>query len=1094
MNFIDKLKNVFGKNKINENEGSKITPTGYEAYGLGSFFESSNKTKEYLDELKGWVGAATTAIADDVASIQLHLYRQKGDDIEEVTEHPVLDLLFKINSFTSKFDHFWLTQTYLELTGEAPWFIDKKGKEIKNIFLLRPDKIKPIAGKSRMIEGYEYEIGLGETVKLDNDEVIFLKNPNPAKPFRGIGTLQMAAKIVDIDNFSEDWNKQFYQNSARPDAILTVDTDKLNDEQKDKLKKSLKESYEGTRNAHKTMVLFGNMTFEKSSFSAKDMDFLEQQRFSRDKILGIFRVPKAIVAQTEGVNFASAKAAQYIFAKWTIKPKMERLIQQLNEFLLPLFSDTENMFLDYDSPVPEDDELKLKKYESGLRNNYLTINEVRNEEGLPEVEGGDVIYVSGSIRPLGEPEQPSEKPEEGKTLKLKKGAIYKSKFSSDRLYEMKARGRKFFQRRKETEALKDKIRASLKEELEKGKVKDNKHKHKLITKEINNDGNVRRELSAEEIFNFWTVKNKIFDKYQKKVEEDLVKVFNTQRKIVLGKLGKKKDVHFKASSDLYNTIKLNKKKEVERTLVLTLPTLTALFKEAGDETFDMMDLTMSMDMEREEIKKLLKEKGRLFAVNVTDTTNDFIKKQVVDGIAKGDSIPKIKKRIVGVFDSATEFRAERIARTESLKYSTRATEQAFKDSGIVEGKMWVTDPDPCPLCQELAGRTAPLGGNFVKKGGSVLGNVFDYEDIPTPPLHPNSYHKDTEILTKDGWKQVSDLKCKDKCLSLNPKNFNLEYVSVINTIAHKEDRLISFQSNNFSLMTTGNHSMFYQTDWNAKNNKKKWNFVESKSLLGKKAGRFYRSSNWIGKEYKKIKLGNKLVSFNTYCKFMGWYLSEGSVSRNHVNIAQSKEKNFEKWCSIKELLNDINFKIYENKNQFEINDKKLAEQLKVFGKSFEKYVPENIKNADSKYIRCFLDTFIAGDGNIRESRKWGGFNWQPEKTYFTSSQKLADDLGELILKIGKRPSYYLQKSKGIEVEHKNGKYIGNHDIWIIRECKSQYAYVANMDIQEVKYDDMVYCVELEKYHTLYVRYNGKVTWSGNCKCDIAPVFKSKKSN
>ena len=743
MNFIDKLKNAFGTSKISESEGKKITPTGYEAYGVGTQFAGSNKTKEYLEELRGWVGAATTAIADDVASIQLHLYRQNKDGIEEVLEHPILDLLFKVNSFTSKFDHFWLTQTYLELTGEAPWFLDRKGGVIDNIFLLRPDKIKPIAGKSRMIEGYEYEIGLGETVKLENNEVIFLKNPNPAKPFRGIGTLEMAAKVVDIDNYSEDWNKQFYQNSARPDAILTVDTDKLNDEQKIKLKKSLRESYEGIKNAHRVMVLFGNMKFDKSSFSAKDMDFLEQQRFSRDKILGIFRVPKAIVAQTEGVNLASAKTAQYIFAKWTIKPKMERLIQQLNEFLLPLFPGTENMFIDYDNPVPQDDELKLKKYESGLRNNYLTINEVRNEEGLPEVEGGDVIYVSGNIRPLGEPEQPTEIPEEekpkeeGKVFRLKKGAVYKSKFSSDRLHEMRVRGKKFFAIRKQKEELKEKIKDSIRKELKAGEVRDNKHKSKLVVKEINDDGNTRRELSAEEIFSFWTVKNKLFESYQEKVKEDLTKVFVAQRKIVLGKLSKKKDVAFKSSPELYNTIKLNKKKEIERTLVLTLPTLTALFKEAGDETFDMMDVTMSMDMERDEVKKLLKEKGRLFAVNVTDSTNEFIKKQVIAGLTEGDSILKIRKRIEGVFDSATKSRAEKIARTESLKYSTRATEQAFKDSGIVEGKMWVTDPDPCPLCQELAGRTAPLGGNFVKKGATILGNVFDYEDIPTPPLHPN---------------------------------------------------------------------------------------------------------------------------------------------------------------------------------------------------------------------------------------------------------------------------------------------------------------------------------------------------------------------
>jgi hypothetical protein len=36
----------------------------------------------------------------------------------------------------------------------------------------------------------------------------------------------------------------------------------------------------------------------------------------------------------------------------------------------------------------------------------------------------------------------------------------------------------------------------------------------------------------------------------------------------------------------------------------------------------------------------------------------------------------------------------------------------------------------------------------------------------------------------------------------------------------------------------------------------------------------------------------------------------------------------------------------------------------------------------------------------------------------------------------------------------------------------------------ILYNDMVYCVELAKYHTLWVRRNGKTAWCGNCRCSI----------
>jgi len=48
-----------------------------------------------------------------------------------------------------------------------------------------------------------------------------------------------------------------------------------------------------------------------------------------------------------------------------------------------------------------------------------------------------------------------------------------------------------------------------------------------------------------------------------------------------------------------------------------------------------------------------------------------------------------------------------------------------------------------------------------------------------------------------------------------------------------------------------------------------------------------------------------------------------------------------------------------------------------------------------------------------------------------------------------------------------------------------FALISGQDIKTTDYNDMVYCVELEKYHTLFVRRNGKTCWSGNCTHTLA---------
>lgn len=98
----------------------------------------------------------------------------------------------------------------------------------------------------------------------------------------------------------------------------------------------------------------------------------------------------------------------------------------------------------------------------------------------------------------------------------------------------------------------------------------------------------------------------------------------------------------------------------------------------------------------------------------------------------------------------------------------------------------------------------------------------------------------------------------------------------------------------------------------------------------------------------------------------------------------------------------------------------------------------------------------------------------------TSSKRLADDIGELLLKIGHHPSFAIGSKKGTVVKHYNGEYTQNNDCIVIRDCRSQYATQFNRE--KVPYTDFVYDVEVEKNHIIYIRRNGKCLWSSNCIC------------
>src|SRR3990170_616017 len=128
------------------NWGKKEIAAPFVAYFGQKFygFVGSGVGKKYLDEYRGWVFACVQARSEAVGAIELKL--EKGD--KEVENHELLDLLYKVNPSTTKEDLFMGTQAYLDLEGNAFWFLarDKDGKgAIKEIWLLRPDKISIVA-------------------------------------------------------------------------------------------------------------------------------------------------------------------------------------------------------------------------------------------------------------------------------------------------------------------------------------------------------------------------------------------------------------------------------------------------------------------------------------------------------------------------------------------------------------------------------------------------------------------------------------------------------------------------------------------------------------------------------------------------------------------------------------------------------------------------------------------------------------------------------------------------------------------------------------------------------------------------------------
>jgi HK97 family phage portal protein len=277
------------------------------------------------------------------------------DERDEITTHAALQLWQKPNDFYTGQRFVESFQQHVDLTGEGYWIIgrDPRVSFPTEMWCVRPDRIAPVPDPDTFLKGYVYLSPDGERIPLRLDEVVPIIVPDPRDPYRGMGAVQTIMADLQASQFTSQYNRNFFLNSAEPGGVIEVEK-RLTDDEFDELAMRWNEQHRGVSKAHRIAVLEQGH-YVPMGWSMKDMAFPELRQANREAIMEAFGISNSTLGITDGVNFAAAKAAKAQFAELLTVPRLERIKQALNNNFLPLFGSTgKGVEFDYVSPVPQD--------------------------------------------------------------------------------------------------------------------------------------------------------------------------------------------------------------------------------------------------------------------------------------------------------------------------------------------------------------------------------------------------------------------------------------------------------------------------------------------------------------------------------------------------------------------------------------------------------------------------------------------------------------------------------------------------------------------------------------------------------------------
>lgn len=156
-------------------------------------------------------------------------------------------------------------------------------------------------------------------------------------------------------------------------------------------------------------VLEAGVDAMRIGLSPADMQLLESRRFSVEDIARFMGVPSVLINDTAGSTVWGSGIGELVtgFYKLNLKPYLERIESSMVRHLIPREDwGTYEIEFDFDSLLRADRQTRMVANSTAINSGQLTPNEARNMEGLPDKEGGDDIYLNGSLNAGGKQPEP----------------------------------------------------------------------------------------------------------------------------------------------------------------------------------------------------------------------------------------------------------------------------------------------------------------------------------------------------------------------------------------------------------------------------------------------------------------------------------------------------------------------------------------------------------------------------------------------------------------------------------------------------------------------------------------------------------------
>ncbi|QHB37234.1 portal protein [Gordonia phage Gudmit] len=365
---------------------------------------SNDFAVDYLEIWRKHRAVRTTVsfLARNIAQLGIHAFRRIDDtDRQRLSpaDHPLAKVMRQPNAVTTRYRLMDATVHDLAIFDRAYW-LKLGSSSAPQVVRIPPMMVTPKGDNWITPEAFEVRGSKG-TQLFARDRVLYFRGYGGDTDF-GASPMEALRQVLAEDHAGSKARAEILNNGARVSGYLErpAGAPRWESDARERFAKSWRAQYTGGGPmAGGTPILEDGMTFKDATQTARDLQYIEARKLTREEVAAVFFVPPPMVGILDKATFSNITEQHKMLYQDTLGPWLTMIAEEIALQLIPDIAPTESDDLYVEFNLREKLTGNFEERQSAITQAVggptMTINEARALDNRPPLEGGDEL-----IRPL----------------------------------------------------------------------------------------------------------------------------------------------------------------------------------------------------------------------------------------------------------------------------------------------------------------------------------------------------------------------------------------------------------------------------------------------------------------------------------------------------------------------------------------------------------------------------------------------------------------------------------------------------------------------------------------------------------------------